>query len=410
MGMRPSPDRLHPRLALPFRNPQYQPMPAARRRSVSTRAPARPEAIAAAVLAWFPTVARDLPWRRTTDPYAVWIAEIMLQQTQVKTVIPYWERWMRELPTLATLADAAEERVLKLWEGLGYYSRVRNSQRAARAILAHPHARFPKDAPALLELPGIGRYTAGAVASIAFNEPAPILDGNVIRVLARLFALGGDPRSPGLNHRLWEISGEIVTAASRLPPPPPPPRGSTLRFAGNCSLLNQGLMELGATVCTPTQPVCPACPLVTICRAYALRRTADFPGTADRPTMVPQRFATVLWTHRGRWLVRRRPAGEVNAGFWEFPNELIGADADAAASLSRWLGVAVAKLVPAGRIRHTITHHRITQEPFRLECPPTRVPPAGEVRWVTMAELSSLPLTAAHRRLARRLGDRPLPN
>ncbi len=361
-----------------------------------------PEAIAAFLLAWFPTAARDLPWRRTTDPYAVWISEIMLQQTQVKTVIPYWERWLRELPTVADLAGAAEDRVLKLWEGLGYYSRARNLRRAARAILDCPDASFPRDSTTLQELPGVGPYTAGAIASIAFNQPAPILDGNVIRVLTRLFALGGDPRSRDLNRRLWELAGEVVLAASTSPVVDPAP-GSLMRFAGNSSLLNQALMELGATVCTPSQPACQKCPLQVLCLAHARGHTLRYPATAARPASLPRRFTTVLWDHRGRWLVRRRAPGDVNAGFWEFPNEELSAEADPAAALAHWLGVPVSKFVPDGRIRHTITCHRITQEIFRLTHPRGISLPADETRWATPAELAELPLTATHRRLARRL-------
>src|SRR5664279_4875227 len=165
----------------------------------------KPINIVPSLLAWFAHNARDLPWRRTRDPYAIWVSEIMLQQTQVKTVLPYWESWMRALPNLRALAKAKPERLHKLWEGLGYYTRVRNLQRAARIIGEDHGGRIPEDFDDLLELPGIGRYTAGAICSIAFNQPKPILDGNVIRVLARLFGIPGNPRERSVNARLWQL-------------------------------------------------------------------------------------------------------------------------------------------------------------------------------------------------------------
>ncbi len=170
--------------------------------------------IARDLLAWFLRNARDLPWRRTSDPYAIWVSEIMLQQTQVKTVMPYWKRWMRALPNLSALARAKPERLHKLWEGLGYYTRVRNLQRAAQCIREEHDGKFPRDFDDVLALPGVGPYTAGAICSIAFNQPKPILDGNVIRVLARLYGIAGNPRERKTNSRLWRIAEELVLQAA----------------------------------------------------------------------------------------------------------------------------------------------------------------------------------------------------
>src|SRR5690349_4448454 len=195
--------------------------------------------IVQALLAWFAANARELPWRRTKDPYAIHVSEIMLQQTQVKTVIPYWERWMRELPTIEALAKAKPDRVLKLWEGLGYYSRARNLQKAAQLILAGHDGVFPGDLEKILGLPGIGPYTAGAISSIAFGLPAPIVDGNVTRVLARYLGIRGDPKSRETKNALWEAAGRLVNAAHDL---------------NACGDFNEALMELGATVCLPHQP------------------------------------------------------------------------------------------------------------------------------------------------------------
>jgi A/G-specific adenine glycosylase len=359
-----------------------------------------PEAIVPALLEWFARHARDLPWRRTRDPYGIWISEIMLQQTQVATVIPYWHRWMESLPTIESLDQADEPRVLKLWEGLGYYSRARNLMKAARWIMTEHQGQFPDRLEDLLELPGVGRYTAGAIASIAFNQPAPILDGNVIRVLTRLYALAGDPKGKELNARLWQLAEEWVGAAGQTRPTS---AGSPLA-AGPCSALNQSLMELGATVCLPRAPKCDICPVQTFCHALQLNRVEAFPQTADRPQAEEKQYAVLVIERQGRYWIRQRPAGVVNAGFWEFPNlELKGKDGRATAA--QWLSVPSAELVELGRFRHSITRYRIQLEVF-LARPGHQRPPADPTgRWAGRAELESLPLTAAHRRIVKRALD-----
>src|SRR5262245_22774837 len=177
--------------------------------------------LVAALLKWFYRNARDLPWRHTSDAYAIWMSEVMLQQTQVKTVIPYWNRWMRELPTINALARARPSKLLKLWEGLGYYSRVRNLQKAARIIVKRHRRHFPTEFDEVLALPGVGRYTAGAVCSIAFNQPAPVLDGNVIRVLTRVFGIRQNPKDKTTNARLWRIAETLMSHAVRIRPSVP---------------------------------------------------------------------------------------------------------------------------------------------------------------------------------------------
>src|SRR5271169_946329 len=211
------------------------------------------------LLDWFATNARDLPWRRTRDPYAIWVSEIMLQQTQVKTVIPFWNRWMRELPTIEVAAKAPSAKIHKLWEGLGYYTRVRNLQKAAQLIVERHDGVFPRTFAEVLELPGIGRYTAGAICSIAFNQPTPLLDGNVIRVLTRIFGIAENPKEKETNARLWQLAEELVSIAggARLRRAQIKSHGSTESRPTeeqNCSHLNQSLMELGALVCTPRNP------------------------------------------------------------------------------------------------------------------------------------------------------------
>lgn len=346
------------------------------------------------LLEWFAAHARDLPWRRTRDPWAVLVSEVMLQQTQVKTVIPYWECWMRRFPDAASLATAGEAEVLKLWEGLGYYRRARNLQAAACALVTEHGGRFPRNLDAILALPGVGRYTAGAVASIAFNQPAPILDGNVMRVLARLFAVDGDPAAREVNARLWRLAGELVVTAARIERP----------RERACSALNQALMELGATVCTPRTPACPTCPVRRHCAAHRTGRVAELPAPRARPATSARRFLVIAAEHAERWLVRRRPAAEVNGGFWEFPNVevLSDGDADPAAAASRLLGVRHAAPERLGEVRHAITRYRVTQEAWRVRLP-RAVKPRDGGAWHTLAELHALPMVTAHRRLLKRL-------
>jgi A/G-specific adenine glycosylase len=260
------------------------------------------------MLDWFSASARDLPWRRTQDPYAIWVSETMLQQTQVKTVLPFWERWMRELPTIEAAAQAGPEKIHKLWEGLGYYTRARNLQKAARLILEKHGGKFPKSFDDILALPGIGRYTAGAISSIAFNQPMPILDGNVMRVLTRIFGIAEDPREKKTNQLLWQIAEELVLQANT----------KHQKFA--CSHLNQSLMELGALVCTPRNPQCAACPVKKLCVAFRENRIPELPNIAKRAAATARRFVAFVIECRGKFLVRQRPENVVNAHLWEFPN------------------------------------------------------------------------------------------
>lgn len=344
------------------------------------------------LLDWFGQHARDLPWRRSTDPYGVWVSEIMLQQTQVKTVIPYWERWMRELPGIGPLAGAPEFRVLKLWEGLGYYRRARHLQAAARRIQAEHGGRFPSDREAVLALPGIGRYTAGAICSIAFNQPEPILDGNVIRVLTRLHAWAGDPRASELNARLWEEARRWVGTAA-----------ATARPAA-CSQINQGLMELGATVCLPRDPACDRCPLATGCRARRQGAPESYPCLAARPETTPRHFITLVANFAGRFAICQRPRDGVNGSLWEFPNaEVTLPWPDPAELVGRLVGSGGAAPRRWMEIRHAITRYRIQQRVFRVEfarAPRRRV----GLLWRTLDELEGLAFTSAHRRLVHRLG------
>ena len=320
---------------------------------------------------WYDHNARDLPWRRTRDPYAVWISEIMLQQTQVKTVIPYFERWMRALPTIQAFAQARPEMVLKLWEGLGYYSRARNAQAAAQQILRQHGGRFPEAFDAVLALPGVGRYTAGAICSIAFNQPVPILDGNVIRVATRLFGVAGNPRDKLVNAKLWSIAAQLVAAPGIEP-----------------ARLNQALMELGALVCLPQQPRCAECPVRPRCFAFRENRIAEFPALSTRPPATKRHFVALIVRRRDRFLVRRRPPGVVNAGFWEFPNYEVG--------ISEAAPFVITGPQPFFRVRHSITRYRILLEAFEASL---SAPAKAAGLWKTRGEMKKLPFTSAHRKI-----------
>lgn len=356
--------------------------------------------IGAALIDWYERGARDLPWRRTSDPYAIWVSEIMLQQTQVRTVIPYFERFMARFPTIAALAEAPEEDVFRAWAGLGYYARARNLQRGAREVVARHGGRVPEDPAALRALPGVGRYTAGAIASIAFNAPAPILDGNVIRVLCRLHALRGDPKRAPLQARLWELAEALI------------PPGRAGRF-------NPAMMELGATVCTPQKPACDRCPVAFACRARALGRPDAFPETAKATPSEPVRMAAaVLWSgpeagksgEGGRVLLCRgvpalpaRPVGL--AAMWQFPNGLQAPGESVARAVRRAVGDLVGLEAEvgaeAGTVKHSVTRYRVTLA--ARHCPRhAGVPTAhgcAEWAWVSPEAFADLAMPSAHRRL-----------
>ena len=251
------------------------------------------------LIRWYERNARDLPWRRTTDPYRVWISEIMLQQTTVVAVVPYFERFLDRFPTVRDLAAADENDVLRLWEGLGYYSRARNLRKAAQVIVHEYDGVFPSDVDTIQKLPGIGRYTAGAIASFAFDRRAPIVEANTLRLYCRLLGYAGDPRSKAGQDELWSFAEAIL-------PKTQPGR------------LNQALMELGATVCSPKEPDCEHCPVHSHCRAFVEGTQAAIPQLATRPVITDVVEVSVAVRQGKKYLLRRRPPGERWAGLWDF--------------------------------------------------------------------------------------------
>jgi A/G-specific adenine glycosylase len=342
--------------------------------------------IARSIVRWFQKNARDLPWRRTRDPYGIWISEVMLQQTQVKTVIPYWERWMQLFPDVHALANAPEEQVLRAWEGLGYYTRARNLQRAARIISTDNRGEFPRDFEQVLALPGVGRYTAGAICSIAFGQPAPILDGNVARVLSRLFVITGNPRELNTKEQLWKIGAQLVLAAFG---------EKRNKKESRCSELNQGLMELGATICTPRDPDCGKCPVRTACGACASGRVNELPRKTLRVKPKIRVFHAYILRNGAEVLVRRRSADVVNGGLWEFPN--LETTGDAPAELAGTL------LKPFSTIRHTITNNRITLKAFdgivASKSSGLQFARQFDAEWREVDGLHQLPFSSAHAKL-----------
>ncbi len=303
----------------------------------------------------------------------------MLQQTQVKTVVPYFEMWMRALPTVADFARARPERILKLWEGLGYYRRVHLAQAAAKVIVAQHGGRFPSTFDDVLALPGVGRYTAGAICSIAFDQPTPILDGNVIRVLSRVFGITGDPKAKDVNTKFWSAAEAMVKAST------------------HPSHLNQSMMELGALVCLPRQPRCAECPLRGHCFAFAKNRVEDFPSLTARIAITQRRFVALVVHDGERTLVQRRPAGVVNAGLWEFPSFEVAADAKDVSPLVA--PFELAEDAPFFRIRHSITRYRILLEAYRAQLPAGFAYAMEGHSWTTKAKLKTLPFTGAHRKV-----------
>lgn len=342
-----------------------------------------------ALVAWYRKGHRDLPWRRTRDPYAIWVSEMMLQQTRVETVLPYYERWLRRFPTVRELAAAEEHEVLHAWAGLGYYSRARNLRAGAQRVVAEHGGEVPLEPEQLRQLPGIGPYAAGAIASIAGDRRAAVVDGNVVRVLCRAFGLSGDPARAPLKQHLWELAEALL-----------PERG-----AGE---LNQALMELGAVVCVPRAPACASCPLAHSCAARRTGRQAQLPELAKRPKPVAVRMVAAVARRRGRVLVARLgPAAPRWAGMWQFPVVELRAVESAERAIARISrDIIELELDLRGRIhtvKHAVTRYRITLDAYGCAARAGTARPGGDydaVRWVKPSELAELALPSAHARVA----------
>lgn len=323
------------------------------------------------LLAWYKVNRRDLPWRRTRDPYAIWIAETMLQQTQVQTVLPYYRRFLKAFPTVEALDRASKEKVLALWSGLGYYRRAENLKRAAHIIRREHGEKIPRQFDSLRALPGVGAYTAGAMMSIAFNRPYPALDGNARRVLLRIFGI--------------EVEKELCAIASR---------------AARCARpgeWNQALMELGATICDARDPHCPLCPVRQLCAAWRCGRALEKTPPDAKRTVEKVQWPLLVIQKKQKVLLRRRPAAALLSGLWEIPGGGRKRGESLIAALTRHLnglGDIAYQSILVGEVRHNITHRRIRTPVFLLVQPGKEIRPGYGWRWASLSSLQRYPLSS----------------
>jgi A/G-specific adenine glycosylase len=346
----------------------------------------RMDAIRKALPVWFESHARRMPWRQERDAYRVWVSEIMLQQTRVEAVRGYFDRFIRRFPDVRALADAPLDAVLKSWEGLGYYSRARNLHAAARKVVEDHAGSLPSSRSELLALPGIGPYTAGAVASIAFGADEPVLDANVKRVLCRLFAVGEDPRRPQTQKKLWSLAGRL------LPP-------------GRAGAFNEALMDLGATVCIPGRPRCEICPLEEYCLARRRGRQNQLPVKARKKKIPHRDVAAALIIRRGKLLIDRRKPEGLLGGLWELPGGKVepgeAPEQAVVREVREEVGLHVEVLEPLTRVEHAYTHFRITLHVLvcRAWRGRARALACSAVRWVYLRELDDYAFPSANHKV-----------
>lgn len=339
------------------------------------------------LLAWFTKHKRDLPWRKSQDPYRIWASEVMLQQTTVKMAEPHFVRFLKAFPTVNHLAAADESQVLRMWEGLGYYRRARAMHAAAKQIVAEHDAKLPRDVATLQTLPGIGRYTAGAIASMAYDLRAPILETNTVRVLARLLAYPDDTTKSAGQKILWSAAEEVL------------PQSNIAHF-------NQAMMELGSLVCTPSNPNCDECPVMTLCGAFAAGVQNEIPKLAAKQKITAVREASIVVRKNGQILVRQRGADERWAGMWDFPRfEITGEGPlfvrdEIITKLRTQTGITAKPGNLITTLKHGVTRYRITLDCYSAEYVSGRVGAEKATRWVRPSELGELPLSVTARKLA----------
>lgn len=344
--------------------------------------------IAGKLLHWYPKHTRRLPWRKDNDPYHVWVAEVMLQQTRVETVIPYYQRWMERFPSLASLARADQQEVLKVWEGLGYYSRARNLHRAAQMVMEQYLGKIPDTAVELWHLPGIGRSTAGAIASISFSRHEPILDGNVKRVLARLMNYEKAVNAPSSQKDLWQLAIALL------------PKGRAGEF-------NQALMELGETICLPRGPLCPQCPLKKNCVSFEKGLQNLRPLRKIKPKIPHFEVAAAVMRCNGKFLLTRRPEGKLLAGMWEFPGGKLEQGETLPQGLQRELheelGIQVEVNDCIGVYSHGYTHFTVRVHAFECRITAGQLQPREDqaIVWLSPDEFEQYPMGKVDRLIAR---------
>ncbi len=332
------------------------------------------------LLQWFKKKGRDLPWRKTRDPYAIWVSEIMLQQTQVATVIPYYKNFLKSFPTVHHLSKADLSKVLKIWEGLGYYSRARNLHRAAGIVMNHFNGKIPNQLKDLLNLPGIGRSTAGAILSFAYNEEAPILDGNAKRVISRLFAVSDNPAKGKVENLLWRISESLI------------PKGYSSSF-------NQAIMDLGSMLCTTKEPQCLRCPLRNLCQGYLSGKPESYPPRTIKKTIPHITAISAVIEKDKKVLLNQRPPVGLLGGLWEFPNWKIEGEKRFGLRnyIKKEMGINVKVKESLGTFQQTYSHFKLTLQVF--SCQPLNGKEKG--KWVPIRKLPLLPMSRIHRRIAQ---------
>lgn len=352
-------------------------------------------AIQRALLGWFEAEARDLPWRRTTDPYLIWLSEVILQQTRVDQGLPYYERFVEAFPTVFALASAPEDAVLKRWEGLGYYTRARNLHKAAKRVVDEYGGKLPGHPEVLQLLPGVGKYTAGAIASIAFGVRAPVVDGNVKRVLARLFDIDDPIDEVATDRALWALAESLVPA----------------QRPGD---FNQALMELGARICTPKSPLCEACPVAKYCQARRAGTQRARPVRVARKAVPHKEIVVACIERDGHFLLGKRPPSGLLGGLWEFPGGKIEPGETHAEALVREcreeLGIAVRVGGMVACVKHAYTHLHVTLNVYR--CTLTRGKPKPkahtELRWVAPDQFDEFAFPKANHKFMKLLTNTDL--
>ncbi len=336
------------------------------------------------LLDWFAKNQRPLPWRKHYRPYDVWVSEIMLQQTQMDTALPYFTRWMKRFPTIASLAHADEKTVLKHWEGLGYYSRARNIHKSAKYIIENHGGVFPENFDEILAIKGVGRYTAGAIASIAFNQDKPIVDGNVLRVLSRFFALSEPIDIIKNREKYWPLQEKLI------------PKGQARYF-------NQALMELGALVCSKQDPLCSECPIQKFCKAYQEGNPEAYPVKTHKKQMVKVSATALVLKCGDRYFIRLRPVGKIMGGLWEFLEWKLP-KTKAMRAAENELGLPFKKISHLGTIKRNYTHHLETLEVYTATIDnPISDPSGWKQTWATLSALKKHPFSSAHSKIVSAL-------
>jgi A/G-specific adenine glycosylase len=343
-----------------------------------------------ALLNWYEKNKRDLPWRKTGEPYRIWLSEVMLQQTQVKTVIPYYQRWLENLPTIQDLAIASEREVLKLWEGLGYYNRCHNFQKAAQLVCSKYNGKVPHDPDLFLKLPGVGPYILSAVMSIAFKRVLPVVDGNVLRVVTRYTESRDDISKSATRKKVYQMLLDLI--------PENNPDG-----------FNQAVMELGALVCTPKNPTCSSCPLKKTCQAKEKETVESLPFRTKKKKIPFHRVALAVILKNDKFLIQKRPTTGHLAGMWEFPGGKIETDESVEQAVTREcreeLDVSVKIIQKLKKVKHTYTHFKIELNIFicRLTSTTVQARQAQPIRWIGFDQMNQYPFPAANHKFFKEL-------